>query len=84
MGLCPDAKRALVQASALYGAEMWWDDRQGAGVKTGATNFRSWLGRAVTGNFGTTNLGEELESILRYMPLHIATDFSRWLYGRPL
>ena len=45
MGLCAAYKRALVacvQASALYGAELWWDDRQGAGVKTGVTNFRSW------------------------------------------
>jgi len=46
MGLCPDAcKRALVecmQASALYGAELRWDGRQGAGVKTVVTNFRSW------------------------------------------
>jgi len=37
MALCPDAcKRALVacvQASALYRAELWCDDRQGAGVK---------------------------------------------------
>jgi len=37
MGLCPDAcKRALVacvQASALYGAELWWGDRKGAGRK---------------------------------------------------
>jgi len=37
MGMCPDACRgtlvACVQASALYGAELWWDDREGSGVK---------------------------------------------------
>jgi len=37
MGLCPDACRkalvACVQASTLYGAGLWWDDRKGAGVK---------------------------------------------------
>jgi len=37
MGLCPDACKwalvACVQASALYGAELWWDDRKGEGVR---------------------------------------------------
>ena len=35
MGLCPDAcRRALVACvQALYRAELWWDDREGAGVK---------------------------------------------------
>jgi len=46
MGMCSDACRrelgTCVQASALYQAELWWDDRQGAGSKTGVTNFRSW------------------------------------------
>jgi len=32
LGMCPDAcRRGLVQASALYGAELWWDDRKGLG-----------------------------------------------------
>jgi len=64
IGLCPDAcKRALVacvQASALYGAELWWDDRKGAGVKNRYDELQkleNQLGRAVAGNFRTTNLG---------------------------
>jgi len=35
-GLCPDPCRRCsrcVQVSALFGAELWWDDREGAGVK---------------------------------------------------
>jgi len=51
---------ACVQASALYGAELWWDDRKGAGVKNRCDELQkleSQLGRAVTGNFRTTNLG---------------------------
>jgi len=44
MGLCPDACRralvACVQASALYGAELWWDDREGAGVKNRCDELR--------------------------------------------
>ena len=46
MELCPDACRrrlmAYVQASALYGAELWWDDRDGAGVKNRWTSSRGW------------------------------------------
>ena len=30
---CRKALVACVQATALYGAELWWDDRKGAGVK---------------------------------------------------
>ena len=51
---------ACVQASALYGAELWWDDREGAGVKNRRDELQrleNQLGRAVTGNFRTTNLG---------------------------
>ena len=38
LGMCPDdcrraARGVCVQASALYGAELWWDDRKGSGVK---------------------------------------------------
>jgi len=64
MGLCPAAcKKALVacvQASALYGAELWWDDRNRAGVKNRCDELQkleNQMGRAVTGNFRTTNLG---------------------------
>jgi len=64
MGLCPAAcKKALVacvQASALYGAELWWDDRKGAGAKNRCDELQkleSQMGRAITGNFRTTNLG---------------------------
>jgi len=64
MGLCPAAcKKVLVacmQASALYGAELWWDDRKGAGVKNRRDELQrleDQMGRAVTGNFRTTNLG---------------------------
>ena len=36
LGVCPDACRrtlmACVQALALYGVELWWDDREGSGV----------------------------------------------------
>jgi len=63
-GLCPGACRkalvACVQATALYGAELWWDDREGAGVKNRrdeVQKLENQLGRAVTGNFRTTNLG---------------------------
>jgi len=63
-GLCPGACRkalvAYVQATALYGAELWWDDREGAGVKNRRDEIQkleNQLGRAVTGNFRTTNLG---------------------------
>jgi len=63
-GLCPGACRkalvACVQATALYGAELWWDDRKGAGVKTRCDDLQkleNQMGRAVTGNFRTTNLG---------------------------
>jgi len=51
---------ACVQASALYGAELWWDDREGARVKNRCDEVQrleSQLGMAVTGNFRTTNLG---------------------------
>jgi len=64
MELCSDACRralvACVQASALYGSELWWDDREGVGVKSRRDELQrldSQLGRAVTGNFRTTNLG---------------------------
>jgi len=64
MGLCPDAcRKALVacgQATALYGAELWWDGRKGAGVKNRCDELQkleNQLGWAVTGNFRTTNLG---------------------------
>jgi len=63
-GLCPGACRkalvACVQATGLYGAELWWDDRQGAGVKNRRDEIQkleNQLGRAVTGNLRTTNLG---------------------------
>ena len=64
MGLCPAACKkvllACVQASALYGAELWWDDRKGAGVKNRCDELQkleNQMGPAVTGNFRTTNLG---------------------------
>jgi len=51
-GLCPGACRkalvACVQATALYGAELRRDEIQ---------KLENQLGRAVTGNFRTTNLG---------------------------
>jgi len=49
-----------VQATALYGAKLWWDDRKGAGVKNRCDELQkleNQMGRAVTGNFRTTNLG---------------------------
>src|SRR5258705_4226914 len=58
--MCRKALVACVQASALYGAELWWDDREGAGVKNRCDELQrleNQLGRAVTGNFRTTNLG---------------------------
>jgi len=65
--MCPHAcKRALsacVQASALYGAELWWDDRtdrKDSGVKKPYDELQkleNQLGRVITGNFRTTNLG---------------------------
>ena len=46
MGLCPDACRkalvACVQATDLYRAELWWDDRKVAVSRTGVTSSRSW------------------------------------------
>jgi len=46
-GLCPGACRkalvACVQATALYGAELWWDDREGAGA--GVKNRRDEIGK---------------------------------------
>jgi len=61
MGLCPDAcKRALVacvQVPALYGAELWWDDRKGVGNRCDELQkLEGRLGRAVTGNHRTMNL----------------------------
>jgi len=51
---CPGAcRKACVQATALYGAELWWDDREGAGVKNRRDEIQkleNQLGRAVTGN----------------------------------
>jgi len=45
-GICPgDCRKALVacvQATALYGAELWWDARKETGLKTGATSCKSW------------------------------------------
>jgi len=40
---CYDACRGalVVQASALYGAELWWDDRKGSGVKNRCDEFRT-------------------------------------------
>jgi len=61
IGLCPNAcRRTLVQASALYGAELWSDDQEGAGVKNQRDELQrleNQLGMAVTGSFRTTNLG---------------------------
>ena len=51
---------ACVQATGLYGAELWWDDREGTGVKNRRDEIQkleNQLGRAVTGNFRMTNLG---------------------------
>ena len=51
---------ACVQTSALYGAELWWDDREGAGVKNRCDELQrleSQLGMAVTGSFWASNLG---------------------------
>jgi len=59
-GACRKALVACVQATALYRAELWWDDREGAGVKNRRDEIQKLenrLGRAVTGNFRTTNLG---------------------------
>ena len=49
-----------MQATALYGAELWWDDRKGTAVKNRCDELQkleNQMGRAVTGNFRTTNLG---------------------------
>jgi len=66
---------ACVQASALYGAELWWDDRESAGVKNRCDELQrleNQLGRAVTGNFWTTNLGVVMaESGLRPAESHL-------------
>jgi len=66
---------ACVQASALYGAELWWDDREGSGVKNRCDELQrleNQLGRAVTGNFRTTNLGVVMaESGLRPAESHL-------------
>jgi len=46
---------ACVHASALYGAELWWDDREGAGVKNRREELQrveSQLGRTVQGTSG--------------------------------
>jgi len=55
-GLCPGACRkalvACVQATALYGAELWWDDREGTGVKNWRDEIQkleNQLGRASPG-----------------------------------
>ena len=48
-----------VQASVLYGAELWWDDRKGSGVKNRSDELQkleNQLGRAIMGNFRTANL----------------------------
>jgi len=53
--MCPDGYRR-----ALYGAELWWDDRKGSGVKNRCDEFQNLenqLGRAIAGNFRATNLG---------------------------
>jgi len=49
-------------ASALYGADLWWDDQKGSGVKKRYDELQTLenqLGRAKAGNFRTTNLGVE-------------------------
>ena len=51
---------ACVHASALYGAEVWWDGRNGSGVKNRCGELQkleNQLGWAITRNFRTTNLG---------------------------
>jgi len=51
---------ACVQASALCGAELWWHDREGEGVKNPCDELQrleNQLGKAVTGNFRTIKLG---------------------------
>ena len=65
MGLRPDACRkalvACVQATDLYRAELWWDDRKVAGVKNRCDELQkleNQLGRAVTGNFRETKRNE--------------------------
>jgi len=38
---------ACVQASALYGAELWWDGREGSKVKN-RCELQNQLGRAIS------------------------------------
>ena len=63
LGMCPDVyRRALVvcaQATALYGAALWRDDRKARGEEPvrRAPKAGESAREAITGNFRTTNLG---------------------------
>jgi len=48
---------ACVQAPALYGAELWWEGSKVKNRCDELQKLRKQLGRAITGNFRTTNLG---------------------------
>ena len=48
---------ACVQAPVLYGAELWWEGSKVKNRCDKLQKLRNQLGRAITGNFRTTNLG---------------------------
>jgi len=48
---------ACVQASALYGAELWWEGSGVGNRRDKLQKLQNQLGGAITGNFRTTNLG---------------------------
>jgi ribonuclease HI len=66
---CRKVMTACVQSTAMFGSELWWRGDTGGGTKGRAEELQKEVNkqaRAVTGCFGTTNLGAlAMESGLR-------------------